>query len=232
VSGSADGAFLARLTPEDREFLVGAGRPGTSNAGETLFRQGDPSTHVVFLLSGWVKVSLSSSNGHEALLAIRGAGDVLGDLAALDAKPRSATVRTLTPLRVSTLSADRFVRCLHERPQIAIALLAHNGDRLRRSDTRRMEQGAYRSPERLAVHLLRLASQYGTATDEGVVIEMRLSQQELADAIGASREAVARALHVLRERGVLLTRRRRIVIAVPEVLHSMAATMPFDADEP
>jgi CRP-like cAMP-binding protein len=224
-------SFLARLPPADRDFLLDGCAPRTFPANAVLFHHGDPSDFAVFLISGWVKVSIDSLNGHEALLAIRGPGDVLGELAAIDGRPRSATVRTLVPTRASVLPADRLVSRLRQRPDIAIALLGYVSDRLRDSDSRRARLGAHTVPERLAAYLVELAQRHGTAVADGTEIDMPLSQRELAGAIGASREAIARCLRILRERRVIVTRRRRVVILEPDVLRSMATNVHIDTDE-
>ncbi|MGH3852122.1 MAG: Crp/Fnr family transcriptional regulator [Pseudonocardiaceae bacterium] len=224
-------SFLARLRPADRAFLLDGCAPRGFPANAVLFHHGDPSDFAIFLVSGWVKVSTDSRNGHEALLAIRGPGDVLGELAAIDGRPRSATVRTLTPARAAVLPADRFVSRLRQRPEIAIALLADVADRLRESDSRLLGFGAYTVPERLASYLLELSQRHGTAVAGGMEIDLPLSQRELAGAIGASREAIARCLRILRERRVVVTRRRRVVILQPQVLRSIGMNVHIDTDQ-
>ncbi|HEY2764170.1 MAG TPA: Crp/Fnr family transcriptional regulator [Pseudonocardiaceae bacterium] len=224
-------SFLARLRPTDRDFLLDGCAPRAFPANAVLFHYGDLSDFAIFLISGWVKVSTDSLNGHEALLAIRGPGDVLGELAAIDGRSRSATVRTLIPVRAAVLPADRFVNRLRERPEIALALLGDVADRLRDSDSRRLGFGAHTVPERLAAYLLELAQRHGTAVADGTEIDVPLSQRELAGAIGASREAVARCLRILRERRVIVTRRRRVVVLQPQILRSMGINVHIDTDE-
>jgi len=224
-------SFLARLRPTDRDFLLEGCTPRGFPANAVLFHHGDPSDFAVFLVSGWVKVSTDSLNGHEALLAIRGPGDVLGELAAIDGRPRSATVRTLTSVRAAVLPAERFLSRLRQRPDIAIALLGDVADRLRDSDSRLLGFGAHTVPERLAAYLLELAQRHGTAVAGGTEIDLPLSQRELAGAIGASREAIARCLRILRERRVVVTRRRRVVVLQPQVLRSMGTNVHIDTDE-
>ena len=224
-------SFLARLPPPDRDFLLDSCVPRNFSANVVLFHCRDLSDFAVFLLSGWVKVSTEALNGHEALLAIRGPGDVLGELAAIDSRPRSATVRTLMPVRAAILPADRFLSRLRQRPQIALTLLGEVADRLRESDSRRLGFGAHSVPERLAGYLLELAATHGTAVADGTEIDIPLSQRELAGAIGASRETVARCLRILRERRVVVTRRRRVVILQPQVLRSIGTNVHIDTEQ-
>ncbi|WP_285751578.1 Crp/Fnr family transcriptional regulator [Lentzea sp. NBRC 105346] len=232
MNAATPGSFLTHIGADDWKYLVESGVARSCEPNEMLFRHGDPAGHVLLVVDGWVKITINAPSGYEAVLAIRGCGDVLGELAVLDGRARSANVRTLCETRVVLLAADRFLHALEARPRIAIALLSHLAGRLRRSDNRRVEQAAHSATERLAAFLLRLADQQGAVVAEGVEISVRLSQQEIAGAIGASREAVARGLRILREREVVITRRRRLVITAPHVLESMAADVQFDTEEP
>ncbi|MFD4642716.1 Crp/Fnr family transcriptional regulator [Lentzea sp. NPDC058436] len=232
ASGPTPGTFRGRIGQDDWNWLTSLGSSRSYGANEALFRHGDPAGHVLLVVDGWVKVTMTAPSGYEAVLAMRGSGDVLGEVAVLDGRPRSANVWTLGGTEAVLLTAERFVRALHERPAIAIALVVHIADRLRRADNRRLEQAAHSSTERLAAFLLRLAGQHGSVAPDGVEIAVQLSQQEMAGAIGASREAVARGLRTLRDRGVVLTRRRKLVIIAPEALSAMASSVPFDAEEP
>lgn len=230
ITAPSPGSFLARLRRADQEFLLGDCTPRPFPVNAVLFHRGDPSNFAVFLLDGWAKVFTDSVNGHEALLALRGPGDVLGELAAIDGRPRSATVQTLMPVQVAVLSADRLLSRLRQSPDIAIALLGHVADRLRDSDSRRLGFGAHSVPERLAAYLLELVQRHGTAVADGIEIAVPLSQRELAGAVGASREAVARCLRILRDRRVVVTRRRRIIVQQPEVLRAMGKNVHIDTE--
>jgi CRP/FNR family cyclic AMP-dependent transcriptional regulator len=224
------GSFLTRLQQGDQDFLLGDCTPRTFPANAVLFHRGDLSDFVVFLLSGWTKVLTDSLYGHETLLALRGPGDVLGELAAINGRPRFATVQTLMPTQVAVLYADRLLSRMRQRPDIAIALLGELADRLRDSDSRRLGFGAHRVPERLAAYLLELAQRHGNSVADGTEIAIPLSQRELAGAVGASREAVARCLRILRDRQVVVTRRRRIIVRRPEVLRAMGRNVHIDTE--
>ena len=231
ITVPSPGSFLARIQRADQGFLLGDCTPRAFSANAVLFHRGDPSDFAVFLLSGWAKVFTGSLNGHEALLALRGPGDVLGELAAIDGRPRSATVQTLMPARAAVLSAERLLNRLRQRPDIAIALLGHVADRLRDSDSRRLGFGAHSVPERLAAYLLELAQRHGTAVADGTVINVPLSQRELAGAVGASREAVARCLRILRDRRVVITSRRRVIVLQPAVLRAMGKNVHIGTED-
>jgi CRP-like cAMP-binding protein len=135
------------------------------------------------------------------------------------------------PVRAAILPADRFLSRLRQRPQIALTLLGEVADRLRESDSRRLGFGAHSVPERLAAYILELAEAHGTAVANGTKIDLPLSQRELAGAIGASREAVARCFRILRERRVVVTTRRRVVVLQPQVLRSIGRNVHIDTEQ-
>ncbi|MFC4492922.1 Crp/Fnr family transcriptional regulator [Streptomyces ovatisporus] len=213
--------FLSRLEREDREAILGLGRHIRYAAREVMLREHEPSAHVLIVLSGWMKVTSSASNGYEALLALRGPGDIVGEGAVLSGRPRSATVTALGEVETVAVDSERFTALLTDRPAIAMQLLALATDRTRDSDRRRVQYAALSVQERLAALLLQLARTHGEDTPEGVRLTPGLTQQELAGSVGASREAVARLLKNLRDRGVVHTGRRGLVLVRPEVLRQM-----------
>ncbi|SDN06501.1 cAMP-binding domain of CRP or a regulatory subunit of cAMP-dependent protein kinases [Streptomyces sp. cf386] len=210
--------FLARLEKNDRIALLDIGRPLRYPARSIIMRQDEPSAHVLLLLHGWTKVTALAANGYEALLALRGPGDIVGEGAALSRRQRSATVTALEPVEAVVIGQSRFTAFLSRNPQVALQLLSLTTDRQRSTDRRRVEWAALTVRERLAVLLLELVRTHGTRTDEGIELTIGLSQQEFAGSVGSSREAVARLLKELRTREVVATRRRRIVVLRPDVL--------------
>ncbi|MFG2047369.1 Crp/Fnr family transcriptional regulator [Micromonospora sp. NPDC048935] len=221
-------SFLTALEPEVRQALESLGARRSYQPRSTLFHQGDPSRHVVLILDGWVKVTSTSRTGEEALLALRGPGDILGELAAIDGGSRSAAAHVLLPITATVIDGERFVGFLTQHPPIALALLRHISRNLRESDRHRLEYVSTSSSARIAARVLELAARHGTHTPDGVVIDLPLSQRELATAAATSREVAARTLRALRERDVLRTSRQRIVVVRPEVLQSLCRSVPSD----
>ena len=215
LGDTADGALLAYLAEPDRAYLLGLGVRRTFKAKDFVLLQGDPSDHVHLLLSGWVRVSAVMEDGHEVLYALRGPGDVIGDLAALHGWPRTATVRSLEPCVVVQLTGAQFLRSLRDRPGVAMAMLKSMAKRLRDAEAAR-DTASLGVTQRIAAHLVRLAGGLG------------LSQQDLADQIGAARRTVARGLAVLRDKGIVETGRRKIVIRRLSVLQAFARSEPND----
>ena len=210
--------FLARLEKGERESLLSLGRTIHYPTRSVVIRQEEPSAHVLLIVHGWLKVTVSAVNGYEALLALRGPGDIVGESAAVSGRPRSATVTSLETVEAVAVDQDHFTGYLERTPSAAMQLLSLTVDRLRSGDRRRLEFGALTVSERLSGLLLELARTHGFSTDEGIEVAVPLSQQELAGSVGASREAVTRLLKVLRERGIIATHRRRLVILRPDLL--------------
>ncbi|MGW2717917.1 Crp/Fnr family transcriptional regulator [Streptomyces sp. NPDC001492] len=218
--------FLARLESEDRSVLLALGRQLDFTARMVLIHQHEPSSHVLFLVQGWTKVTASAANGYEALLALRGPGDIVGESAALTGRPRSATVTALEPVRAVAVEHERFTDFLGRSPAVSFALLGLTADRTRAADRRRLEFASMSVRERFAVLLLDLARTHGRRTEEGIELAVPLSKQELAGSVGASREMVQRLLRELRDKEAVVTGRRTLLIRRPDVLRRIAAAGP------
>lgn len=204
--------FMARLSPADRAALAERARQRRWPAGSSLFLEGEPSATVVVLVSGRVKVFSLTEHGEEIVLAVRGPGALLGELSAVDGGPRSASVGTLEPVQALVLPVAAFVQFLADHADAAMVLLRLVTARLRDADRKRMEFAAYDIAARVARRLVELAERFGEPDGQGVRITVALSQDELAGWVGASREAVAKALRVLRDRGYVTTGRRTMTV--------------------
>ncbi|MGI5285902.1 Crp/Fnr family transcriptional regulator [Nonomuraea polychroma] len=204
------GEFLSMLTDEEAQALRTAGRIRRWDRGTAVMSEGDTSDWVLVLLEGRVKVSSHTSSGTEVVLAVRGPGGLLGDMSAIDGSPRSATVTALEP--ITGIVVRDFPAFLETHGRIAVLLMKLVTERLRDSDRKRIEYGAFDTTGRVATRLIELAERYGEKTNSGVRVALPLSQDELAGWTGASREAVSKALRTLRDRGLIETGRRRVLI--------------------
>ncbi|MEW1633974.1 Crp/Fnr family transcriptional regulator [Streptomyces sp. NPDC093801] len=214
--------LLARLEEADGAALRALGREVAYPPRSTLLHQDEPTAHVLLILRGWTKVTATHPNGYQALLALRGPGDIIGESAALTGRPRSATITALEQVRAVVIEHESFRVFLGRHPGVALQLLALSSDRTREADRRNLQFASMPVRERLAVLLLDLARIHGRRTTEGVDVAVPLTKQELAGAVGASREMVQRELKSLRDRGVISTGRRTLVITRPDVLHRIA----------
>ncbi|WMD04626.1 Crp/Fnr family transcriptional regulator [Streptomyces sp. FXY-T5] len=159
-----------------------------------LLRQGDPATHVIVLESGSTLITLAGACGERTLLAVRGAGELLGELAVLDSQPRTATVIAAETCQIRIIPAAAFLTFVEEHDLLA-PLLRHAIARVRESEAVRLELATASVPLRLASALSRLVEAASSASD----LAVRLTQTELSQMIGASRNAVVNALKPWRE---------------------------------
>ena len=196
--------------PLDAAFV--GGRRQHVRQGTVLFSEGDASNRVVLLLSGRVKVSSFSEDGHETVLGFRGAGDVLGELAAIDGEEHLASVTVVEAGEALVIPADRFLAALAEQPGLALVLLRSIAGRLRDADRKRAEFVALDVVGRVAHRLVELAERFGEPADDGIRIDMPISQRELAGWVGSSREAVNKALQQLERRGLISAERRHLTV--------------------
>jgi CRP/FNR family cyclic AMP-dependent transcriptional regulator len=179
-------------------------------AGSILFHEGDRADRVLLVREGRVKLVATEANGTETVLAVRGPGELLGEVAAVDGRPRSATAVAVDAVACSVVPAERFREVLETEPGAAMALLQVVAARLREAEGRRAEHGALDTVQRLGRRLLELA---GTGTTVS-----GLNQDDLAALIGGSRESVAKALQALRSAGLVRTGRRSIELLDPDGL--------------
>ncbi len=220
---SAQQTFLERLTDSERDELIARAVRRRFPKDSVLMFQDEPEEHVLLLLEGRVKVTRAAAGAHELLLAIRGRGELLGELAFIDGQPRLATVTALEDAEAVLLPGSEFRGYLEANPRVAVALLESVALRLRESTVRRLQFAASDTLGRLAARLGELADRYGEPGPDGIIVTMPISQDELASWTGASRAGVAAALQTLRELGWLTTERRRIVIHDLESLKVRAA---------
>ncbi|WP_241562541.1 Crp/Fnr family transcriptional regulator [Streptomyces hoynatensis] len=195
-----------------RDELLHVAAPCQYQSGESLMREGDRSTHVVLLLSGIAKISARLDEGHEALLAIRASGDVVGEMAAMDGKPRSATVTACGAIRAGVVQKNDLHAFFRRHPEAALSMGSVVAERLRWANRRRIEFAGYPVKVRLARVLAELAASHGRPVLQGLVIGVNLSQPELAALAGSAEDTVQKALRALREEGLLTTGHRRISV--------------------
>ncbi len=219
---AAEQPFFGRLEPEEREALLGLGTRRAFPEDSILMYQGEIDEHLMLLLAGRVKVTRSAEGEHELLLAIRDAGELLGELTFIDGQPRVATVTALEPVEALVLPAGRFREHLGGTPGVALALLECVSARFRDSTVKRVEFAASDTLGRLASRIVELAERYGECGGESITVAMPISQDELASWTGASRAGVAQGLQTMRELGWLSTERGRLIVHELDALRARA----------
>ncbi|GAA1862789.1 Crp/Fnr family transcriptional regulator [Actinomadura bangladeshensis] len=217
MSGETPGwwiGFWDYLEEDERQALLLLGRKRTFDADSVLLHEDEPSSHVLILLQGWVKIACNDSEGREVILAIRGPGDILGEMEVMLADPRrSAMVKTLmNRLQALVVPATAFTRFLDDHPNAWRALYLVLAYRLREANRNAREFGRIGVRQALARLLLDLATRHGERSTDGLITVRLLSQDEISACIWASRDAVAHELVQLRNRNVLRTGRRSFTI--------------------
>jgi CRP/FNR family transcriptional regulator, cyclic AMP receptor protein len=204
--------FLGALSPEDADALRAVGVRRAYGASVTLIHQDDEAGPVIVLLAGRVKVVVSTQAGRQAIVAVRGPDDLVGELAAIDEDPRSTTVTTLEPVDALVVPRSDFTALLDQRPRIALAILRVVARRLRYAGVQQAQFATHDVVGRLALRLLELCERFGIPGEGGIEIALPFSQEELASWVGASREAVSKAFQQLRSLHVVETGRRRVTV--------------------
>ena len=223
TTGAVPGTFLALLTPAEQVTISELGTHRNYPRGAVLMYEREPGDHVMVLHGGRAKISRVEAGGHETLLSIRDPGDILGELALIDGAARLASITALEPVDALVITSSAFRRHLETAPRVAVALLEVITRRLRDTTIKRSQFLGSDTIGRLAARIVELADRYGTTGEEGVEIELALSQEELASWTAASRAGVAKALQTLRDLGWIETRRRRLVVHDLEALRSRSA---------
>ncbi|QFG20338.1 Crp/Fnr family transcriptional regulator [Actinomadura sp. WMMB 499] len=228
--------FWPALDAAQQAALRAVARVRQFGARAPLVYQGDESDHVIVIERGWAKITATTEDGHDVVLAVRGPGDLIAESAALGGRTRSATVTALSPIRALVVPASRFTGFLETHPDVWRLVTGTFVHRLDDHDRRLQAHAAARGARRLALLLAQLAERSAhhvpPAPDGAIEIGPPLSQAELGSWTDASRETVARALTVLRRAGLIRTGRRRIVVLDLPGLRDYADRDPDDPDAP
>ncbi|MFF7330172.1 cyclic nucleotide-binding domain-containing protein [Streptomyces sp. NPDC008150] len=198
---------------EELIVLRAAGRARAWERNEVLIRQGGHPDCVILITDGLTKVTSDSGNGYTSLLALRGPGELVGELSCLDGAPRSATVTAMVRVDGVVVAAETFRRLMGEHEKLSASVLCSVVARLRDSDILRAGHGAHTARVRVARVLVELARRYGVPerTRAGA-ISVHMNQQELAGASATSRESVVRCLRSMQDEGLVETYRGRTVV--------------------
>ncbi len=194
---------LSRITPYKR-----------FEAGEIIYHMEDPADALYFLRDGMVKISMYFPNGKEMILGLLGKYDIFGELLLLKSERRPNQAEAVVDTTLIVMPEEDFQRLLVQYPKIAMKFIQVMSTRLWQAQQWQAEVGAFDAPGRLANLLLRLANDFGTETERGTIIDLNLTQQDLAKMIGATRETVSHCLARLLEYGAVRRRRSPITVQV------------------
>jgi CRP-like cAMP-binding protein len=186
--------------------------------GDVLFHEGDPGDSLYVVLRGKIKLGRTSGDGRENLVAVLGPGEMFGELSLFDPGPRSAGATALVDSTLLGLSSDELTPWLATRPDVARALLRAIARRLRRTNDSMSDLVFSDVPGRVAKALLDLSARFGTPAEDGIHVAHDMTQEELAQLVGASRETVNKALADFAGRGWLRLEARAVVLTNVERL--------------
>lgn len=218
---SSPKGFWGLLTDHEQTILSDLGLTKEFRPGDTICHEGDPAIHLYVLVTGWVKILCVTSDGHERVLALRGQGDIVGEMAGETTGQRNATVRAVDPVCALIIGYDRFSSFLDSHPGAARAYRRTITQRLTDTAAMLRMHSVTSGAQRLAVLLLELAERHGRTVGGEIHVAVPLSQEELASLAGTSRATVQRAYRIWRQRGFIRTGQRHITITDPSGLRQV-----------
>src|SRR5437763_1316746 len=213
VSGVlAEVPLFAALDAEPAQLLTAALTTRTVPRGHVVFREGDTGDRLFIVIDGKVKISRTAADGRENLLTVLGTGEMFGELSLFDPGARTATATAVTDSTLASLDHDDLRPLLLARPAVAVNLLQALAQRLRRTNEAMADLVFSDVPGRVAKALLDLGEKFGDDEADGTRVRHDLTQEELAQLVGASRETVNKALSEFANRGWIRLEGRSVLL--------------------
>jgi CRP/FNR family transcriptional regulator, cyclic AMP receptor protein len=217
-----DTPLFESLSDEDASAL----RAGIINVhlerGERLFAEGDPGDKLYIILSGKIKLTKAAPDGRENLLSVHGPGEMFGELSLFDPIPRTSSATAVTNADLAGLAHDDLRSWLSSRPAVAIHMLQALAQRLRRINEVKADLVFTDVPGRVAKALIDLSERFGSPGMLGIQVNHDLTQEELAQLVGASRETVNKALADFTARGWIQLSAKSVLITDMDRLRKRA----------
>lgn len=210
--------LLDQLDPDELDALLAYARVERYEANDVIFRKGDPGQSMMMVVDGRIKISASDADGKEVVLAILEKGELLGEMAILEEKARSADATALEPSELVVLHKRDFIPFLERNSKVCIKLLTIMSHRLRRTSELVEDRAFLSFRSRLAKALLDLAATGGHEVPEGVRIEFTISQKDFGALLGASRESVNKQFQAWQSEGLIKLGRGFIILRRPDML--------------
>jgi CRP-like cAMP-binding protein len=205
--------FFSKLSQDEADNVAQRLLLRHYSPGQIIFHHGDPGGLLYIIIEGKVKITHATAEGQEALLAIFGANDFFGELALLDDSPRSATVEAIEPTRALTLHREDFMHYIRGNPDLSLHVLHTMAQHIRRLNNQISDIFFLDLPGRLARTLLQLAEQHGRSQPDGtIVIDLSLTQTDLAEMIGATRVSINKSLGRFRREKWVKVQGRRVTL--------------------
>jgi CRP/FNR family transcriptional regulator len=210
------------LSPEDSQALRAKVLVVRLNRGERLFSEGDAGDKLYIILSGKIKLTKASVDGRENLQSVHGPGEMFGELSLFDPVPRTASATAITDTELAGLAHDDVRAWLSSRPEVSMHLLQALAQRLRRINEVKADLVFTDVPGRVAKALLDREERFGVPTPDGIQVNHDLTQEELAQLVGASRETVNKALADFAARGWIQLAAKSVLIVDNDRLRKRA----------
>ena len=218
----ANVSLFSALSERDLDALISVARTVKLAARAQLFHKGDQGTQVYVVIHGTLKALTTSEEGDDVVFSILGEGEVFGEVALLGRPQRTATVTTITACELLVIDRRDFLAFLRSHPEAAIELLSVLAERLTRVSELVEDTLFLNLPVRLAKKLVHLARRHGERVADGVKIDLKLSQEEWGDLVGATRESINKLLRSWTETGLITLEHGYVVIHRPRDLERLA----------
>jgi CRP-like cAMP-binding protein len=217
--------LFSRLDPPQLESLCDVTRIRHLGAKDELCHKGDPGTEVYVIVSGKLKVGHTSADGTDVVFNLMDSGEVVGEVAFLTGGKRTGTVSALEPTELLVLDRRDFLDFLRGQPEVAIDMMALLAERLANVSELIEDRAFLDLPARLAKKLVFLCEQYGDSHDQDTELGLRLSQSELGNMVGTSRESINKQIRAWEQDGVLEMKRGHITIHRMDTLERLAGLL-------
>lgn len=217
-----DMAILSSLPPSDRDKVRELFTEKHFEKDDYIFFEGDPPSWLGVVLKGRVKMIKHSEGGKDVVLDVILPGEMLGEVAAFNGEPYPATAQAVEPTIVASIHRDDYLRLLKQYPALALGVIEELGHRLREAQDLIKSMALERVERRIARILLKLAATTGSSNEEGILIQMPLTRQDIAEMAGTTVETAIRTMSKFRKQGLVQTKRGRVIILEPHQLVKIA----------
>ncbi len=209
--------LFASLKPDHLAEFAAKLRTHNYRRGEVIFWQNDPASDVHIIKTGQVKISATSAEGEEIIMAILTPGDSFGEIALLDGQPRSASAIAMENTQTITLDRADFLDVMSRNPEMMGIVLASLAAGWRRTSHLLEDAMFLDIPRRLGKRLLQLAEKHGVKTGKGIEIDLHLTHNDLAAALGVSPATLKKHLRVLSDSGLIAVERKQVAVLPPDI---------------
>ena len=219
--------LFSDLTEKQLEGVAQVARQKALARKEELFHKGDEGSQIYIIAKGKLKALTTSVDGDDVVFSIMGPGEVLGEVALLGGTPRTATITAIESSDLLVIDRRDFMSFLKSHPDISVKLLYVIAQRLKRVSELVEDTLFLNLPLRFAKKLSALARVYGDRIDDGVRVDLKLSQEEWGDLVGATRESINKQVRQWTEAGFVRVEKGYIVILEPKELEKLAGAVVY-----